>query len=184
MFCIRNESEQNTPRRIFATRVKEARLRRGWKQKQLAARLAEIGYPEISRETIAKIENPESTRADVSISDLFAIAAALDAAPTNLLVPLGDDVPVRVTPGLPPFSAETVRDWVRGKYGIRDYAGLADVDDRTAFITQAPTSELERAMREMGMTADQVEDGIESIRTGVIPWPDGRPKVEKEERIG
>lgn len=181
-----DESEQNTPGHVFSRRVFEARKRHGWHQKDLAARLVEIGYvdetgrPIISRPTLAKIETNDRA---VTIEDLLAIAAALDVAPVHLLVPLEDvephdpELPVtlQVTRGLPAVPTFVARAWIRGvPPALRIAVGVAgarDADTIAAFLSQVPTSEIAAGGRALGLDEDQIADAISGIRTGVIPWP-------------
>lgn len=75
--------------------VKKARRhRRGWTQQQLADAVAEHGGL-LDRATVAKIE---TNRRSVSIDELLLLAAALNVPPPLLLVPLGSEDRVEVTP--------------------------------------------------------------------------------------
>lgn len=170
---MRSESEYLIPRRVFAARVREARRRRGWKQKDLSNRLDEIGY-QLGRATIAKIEDPTRTRADASLEDVLAIAAALDVAPVHLLAPLEDEAVVRITDGLPPASAEIVRDWIRGMAPLRVLVGLPQsVDDVAAFLSQVPEPEFRHVAEVMGLSDNQTDDLLSAVRTreDPDPWP-------------
>jgi transcriptional regulator with XRE-family HTH domain len=184
--------ENTSPREIFARRVREARKRRGWKQQQLADRLAELGYPGLSRATIAKIEDPTSTRSNASLEDVLAIAAALDCAPVHLIAPLEDDDVVQVTPGLPPAKAAMVRDWIRGSSGpLRFALNVVDrnLDDLAAFMSQQPPTWIRRAAAAQGLDQDQIEDTVHALqeagerRTENIAWPSGGPTVERDQII-
>lgn len=76
---VRAKSSHLTPPAIFGRRVGEIRRVRGLSQAELAKRIG------VDRTTLNKIEN--GSRADVSISQLFAFAEALGVAPVHLLTP-------------------------------------------------------------------------------------------------
>lgn len=74
---------------VVAAKVKDLRHSYGWSTDELAARCAEIGYPEISQNVIENIEsgrrrNGERTRS-VTVDELFALAKALQCVPAYLL---------------------------------------------------------------------------------------------------
>jgi transcriptional regulator with XRE-family HTH domain len=185
------------PGRVFARRVYEARKRRGWHQKDLAARLVEIGYvdesgrPILSRATLSKIEKNDRS---VSLEDVLAIAAALDASPVHLIVPREDvephdpEIPVvlQVTRGLPPVPTMMARSWLRGRFALRVALGIADARDAdtiAAFLAQVPTSEIVRGGQALGLDEDQIADALSGIRTGVIPYLSGQPWPDQATRI-
>lgn len=58
-------------------------------------------------------------KADVSLSDVFAYALALDVRPIDLIVPLDDEAPVAVTPSSV-ISARKARAWIRGDALLRE----------------------------------------------------------------
>lgn len=125
------------PRQVFGRRVREARKRRGLRQQDVADRLRDLGHP-IDRSTIAKIERGQS-RADASISDVLAFAAALGVAPVHLIVPTDDEGKVAVTPKRELDVAEARR-WIRG------YMPADDADVR-AYLLEMPESEARHMLR-------------------------------------
>lgn len=134
-----SESEHQRPGQVFARRVKEARKRRGWSQQQLAKRVSEdLGHP-MSRVTVTKIEKGAERAENASISDVLALAAALEIPPVYLLAPREDEQAVAVTPKLE-LPAPEARAWIRG----RPLPG----GDFTAFFAELPTAEQESLMRQ------------------------------------
>jgi hypothetical protein len=108
-----------TPEEL-AARGPAHRARPGISQPELTARLAAIGYP-VSRVAIANIEaagRPESknknrTRGDnATMSDVFAIALALDVPPLLLCIPIGAED--EVTLGALAFRPDLMFEWARG----------------------------------------------------------------------
>jgi transcriptional regulator with XRE-family HTH domain len=93
-----------TPAAIFARRVNEIRQLRGLTQTELARRV------NIDRTTLNKIER--GARGDVSISQLFAFAEALEIAPVYLISPRRTDENVEL--GGRTVSGREARAWVRG----------------------------------------------------------------------
>jgi transcriptional regulator with XRE-family HTH domain len=96
-----------TPAEVFAKRVKEVRQLRAFTQAELARKLS------IDRTTLNKIE--AGTRGDVSISQLFAFAEALDIAPVYLISPHRNAERVELTVGGRVISGREARAWVRGQ---------------------------------------------------------------------
>jgi hypothetical protein len=91
--------------------VKEVRERHPLlpNQDALAKRMEELGQP-IDRSTIGRIENGNRS---VTVDELFVLAAALDVAPMQLVVPLDSEELVAVTP-TERWSAGAVRRWFTG----------------------------------------------------------------------
>jgi hypothetical protein len=85
---------------------------------------------------------------------------------------------MRVTEGLPDFTAATFRDWFRGKIPLRFRLGVGTERDSLAFLNETPDAELRMGARAMGLTDDQAEDALAGIRTGVMPWPTGDPRMK------
>jgi len=95
--------------------VREAREARGLTQRELAQRLTERDY-KTDRTTVVRIETGK--KADVSLSDIFAFALALDVRPIDLVVPLEDEAPIAVTPSSV-ITAKKARAWIRGDALLR-----------------------------------------------------------------
>ena len=119
--------------KVFGQRIKEARNHRGWTQKALAERV-----PLPSRETVTMIE---SGKRQVTIEEWLAIAAALNAPPLHLIVPLNDDALVGI--GNASHPAEHLREWIRGLLPLNP-GSRRDVVD---FLAEWPDSELEADAR-------------------------------------
>lgn len=105
------EPSTATPVGTIARRVRELRARRGWTAAEPGEELHTRHGLKWDRFTVTKLENGH--RQNVTVTELLALASALDVAPVNLLVPL-DDSPYQVTPTRTE-SADTVRAWVRGE---------------------------------------------------------------------
>jgi transcriptional regulator with XRE-family HTH domain len=101
----RAKRSQLTPARVFGQRLRELREQRRWNQGDLAART------DIHRTAVNKVER--GSRSDVSISQLFSIALALDTSPINLLTPSDPDTKIEL-PGGRVVSGADFRAWVRG----------------------------------------------------------------------
>jgi hypothetical protein len=77
--------------------------------------------------------------ANVSVAELFALAAALNIGPAHLLTPV-DDSELVSAPGVPELRADNLRAWVRGMLPL-DWREWAD------FLRAWPDSELRRELR-------------------------------------
>jgi transcriptional regulator with XRE-family HTH domain len=141
---LSDESEL-TPEEVFAMRVREARKRRGWTQKQLADRLTEIGYP-TERTTVVKIE-AGGRRSNAPISDVFAFAVAFGVSPVHLLVPLDDEAEVRIVGVAEPMKAPAARAWIRGRLLLPDA-------DTVAYLSEFPVS-ARRALIDRALTSSE-----------------------------
>lgn len=73
--------------------VLELRKRAGWTQVDLSKRLEEIGH----RILPTGLQRLENGKRRVDPDDLVALAMVLDVAPITLLLPLGDEQPVKLT---------------------------------------------------------------------------------------
>jgi transcriptional regulator with XRE-family HTH domain len=75
---------------LVAANVQAVRMRHGWSGRELAARCADIGAPELTASVIANIESgrrdPDGhRRRDLSIDEVLTLSLALDAHPAELL---------------------------------------------------------------------------------------------------
>ncbi|MEU3945433.1 helix-turn-helix domain-containing protein [Streptomyces sp. NPDC029526] len=123
------------PTAVIARRVRELRRRHGWTAADLGIRLSERGM-KWDRFTVANLEN--GRRQNVTVVELLALAAVLDVAPVNLLVPLGSE-PYQVTPDRTE-DADSVRAWVRGEQPLLG----ADPAAVRTFYAEAPLEDLRR----------------------------------------
>ena len=106
-----------TPTESVVMRVREVAKRRGLSVRELADRL----------EPIAPQLNPQAVLANllagrrkaVDVSELFALAMALDVAPVHLMAPIDDEWSIDVGGGRP-CDATAVRNWVRGINPLED----------------------------------------------------------------
>lgn len=101
---------------------------RGWTAKDLAARCAAIGVPEITTAVIANIETGRrdkdgARRRDVTVDELLTLAYALEMPPVLLFLPVSGDEALQVTPELD-MDAMTAVAWVTG-----DEADMARIFD-------------------------------------------------------
>lgn len=130
---VSTESEHASTWEVFARRVKAVREGRGWTQKQLAARLTEIGFP-TDRVTIHKIESGGTRARNVPLREALAIAAALELAPVHLFAPLEDEAMVAVTE-TDVVPAAHLRDWIRG-------GSVLPGHNKRRYLAEMPESEL------------------------------------------
>jgi len=126
----------------------------------------------MSRVTVTKIEKGTERAENASISDVLALAAALDVAPVHLLTPREDELTLAITPKLK-VEAPTARSWIRG-------AGLLPGGDPAAFFAQMPLEEqrllmrtyLERGLDPIGraLMAEKIEGLVTDERIEDIVW--------------
>ena len=95
------------------------RQRRGWTARDLAARCASLGAPQITHTVITNLETgrpgPDGRRRrDVTVDELLIFAAALDVPPLYLLTPLTGDCVIAVTQSLLMDGLEASR-WLAGE---------------------------------------------------------------------
>lgn len=100
-----------TPSKVFARRLKRLRDRRGWTQDELAEMLAEVGWSQVDRVQISKIET--GTRR-VSLDEAVMIAWALSVPPALLYLPLGEADDVALAPEVV-VHPDLARQWVIGQ---------------------------------------------------------------------
>jgi len=80
----------------LANGIRRYRQERRMSTQQLADRTAELGMP-IQRSVLANLEN--GRRGSVSVAELLILAAALGAAPIDLLYPVGLEEQIEMLPG-------------------------------------------------------------------------------------
>ena len=113
---------------VLARRVEQVRKARGLTQRDVAERLAELGVS-MHQTAIAKIENGKRK---VTVEDALLLAAALDAPPVTLFLPLADNIDMAL--GNMTLSSGQMRAWARG------FSQLPGRDSRP-YLTQIPDSE-------------------------------------------
>jgi hypothetical protein len=172
---------------VIAAHLKRLRARRELTVKDLAARCADLGAPELTANVLTNIE---VRRRDVSADELLILALALDVAPVHLLTP-----PRRSTTGLAVTATvaadpETAELWMRGDVallasGAMDYLDYAaeragpnprGATDHAAAVLRARTTGLvaqyeAEAQQFLGKVRQQVSDLVtyleESVTNGV-----------------
>jgi len=132
---------------VFRRRIRQEREDRGWLQEDLAERLNDLGgwASGWERSKIAKIENGQR---QVSLDEVFLFAAALNLPPPLLLLPLGSEDHVEVTPkseihphlalewlaGDEPLCTTRryvigLKEWEKNSIAIRSYRALRNLQD-------------------------------------------------------
>jgi len=146
---------------VFRSQVVTLRKKRGWGQKELAARLSELGFTGWSQSKVAKLEQGRLRRS-VVLEDWLAIAAALGVTPVHLLFP-GDE-PIRLTPD--DSGQELVRTPLELLQWSRGYAPLFREDH--VYWTERPEAErivltrnVEWGLELMGRLAQATSDADE-----------------------
>src|SRR5262249_20286042 len=123
-----------------------------------------------------------NTRANAPIEDVLALAAALDVAPIHLIVPVNDEATISVASKLADVPARIAREWVGGRAPLRHTLGIALTPAAVAtLLAEQPEEWIRRAARAMGLTDDQQEDTIWSLRQGKPAWSAGRPTVTRQQ---
>jgi transcriptional regulator with XRE-family HTH domain len=160
--------------RVFARRLKEARNRRGWSQRELAEHVTAAGYP-LSRVVVTKIEEGGERAENASIGELLALAVVLGVAPVHLLDPHEDDYPDETEfPATPERAvpSATGQAWLRG-------AELLPDGDFGAFFAAMPKRQQEAVLRghleaglpsiERALLAEQTSERVEELRRQLLP---------------
>jgi transcriptional regulator with XRE-family HTH domain len=124
-----------TPTEVVAKRVAEIRRRRGWSQEELARRLRSRGFTGMDRSILSKLETGE--RRDVSVAEVFALAAALETQVLSLAIPGGEDE-VEVAPTTEPLTRSSLRGWMTGWEPLPG-AGL---EEREHYVEDLPREEV------------------------------------------
>jgi transcriptional regulator with XRE-family HTH domain len=107
------------PSEVFAEQMRIQRERKGWTQKQLAARLAKLGFL-VHQTTIGKWEAGERR---ISLDEALAISAALDVGPAHMVagsylgVTFGPPS-IALSTKTAPVSPRQMRMWVRGQQAL------------------------------------------------------------------
>jgi len=130
----RKRNHPGSTRQVYPRRLRGIRTKRGWTQKRLAEELDRIAFP-MNRATIAKIE---SGKRPMEVSELVALATALDVTPAALFLPL-DPGSVALTDGVT-VDAATAATWVAGDAPL-------DAANAATYALESPKVHLELAMR-------------------------------------
>jgi transcriptional regulator with XRE-family HTH domain len=146
------------------------RTRKGWTQKQLAARLAKLGFV-VHQTTVGKWEAGERR---ISLDEALAISVALDVDPGHMLAGSYSDVEfsqpsIALSPQTPPVSARQMRMWVRGQQPVwgqdekRYYTEVGP--DEWRAIQRPGVPGLVRAVQELldAFVDDELEAALELV---------------------
>ncbi|WP_369184127.1 helix-turn-helix domain-containing protein [Streptomyces sp. Y1] len=134
-----------------ALRVKEARNRRGWTMKQLAAACHDVGATKLTAPVLANIETGRRDangvrRRELSIDEVVALAVALDISPMHLLGLPEEAEPgttVLLTPEVSVSDGELLMEWFCGQ------KALPQSDSRQFYSTaiqRRPASDSQQAL--------------------------------------
>jgi transcriptional regulator with XRE-family HTH domain len=106
-------TQQLTPHRVVAERMKDLRKKRGWSAAHLASELQHEGIP-WDRSIVASFEL--GRRASVTVEELLGLAYVLGVSPLHLLVPPDQQGKVEFYAVTPEGSTPVpeVLDWMRG----------------------------------------------------------------------
>jgi transcriptional regulator with XRE-family HTH domain len=149
------------PSEAFAEQMRIQRERKGWSQKQLAARLAKLGF-DVHQTTIGKWEAGERR---ITLDEALAISVALDVSPAHMVAGsyLGGAfgrASIGLTANTDPVSPREMRMWVRGQ------RPLWGQDEKRYYTEVAPDEWV--AMQRAGVTTL-----LRSVQELVDAWADG-----------
>jgi transcriptional regulator with XRE-family HTH domain len=107
------------PSEVFAEQMRIQRDRRGWTQRQLAARLSKLGL--VVHQT--KIGKWESGERRITLDEALAISVALDVSPAHMIAGSYSDggrrdPAIALSAATAPVSARQMRMWVRGQQSL------------------------------------------------------------------
>src|SRR5581483_5246823 len=161
-----------TPDRTTANQVQTLRQRQRLSQRQLAERLSELGAP-FTQAAVARLESGRTR--NLSISDLFALAAALNVAPVHLLANSFDqnDVPIV---GQTKLSPRHARDWIRGHRPLPD-------SDEHAYAEQVAAEEhdIYRTLPALYLLKAWISDLEEATTAGDLAYGEHALNVIQEQ---
>ena len=84
---------------IAARRIREARTKRGWTVKALAARCADAGAIHLTAAVITNLETRRRPGREITTEELLALAWVLEVPPVQLMTPVGGGEVLEVVPG-------------------------------------------------------------------------------------
>jgi transcriptional regulator with XRE-family HTH domain len=164
---------------VFAKRLQEIRQNRGWSQQQLAERMNELGFINMDRSTILKIEQaarPEKrsrtgrgiTPRKVSLEEAVGFAVALGVSPLELLLSPALGALVQVAPRVVLWNS-LVLGWLTGIVPLR----REDVDEYERF--QHTTRQIEVLWAQGSL--DHIEDTLDPDPDDDRPWAAERERL-------
>lgn len=186
------ENEPPLVGEVFARRLREARNARRWTQQDLVGRLAELDAA-MDRTVLARIEKGQR---DVRLEEAVALAAALDVALVNLILPIeGDRLHQPVDESLKPLRGRAkrrgplvrltkglavnqvkARRWARGELPL-DPANFRSYRDQTADLTvsdeELPAAE-RSAIREENLREMRKRGMLDPAPAELSPTKSGR----------
>jgi transcriptional regulator with XRE-family HTH domain len=156
------------PSEMFAEQMRIQRERKGWTQKQLATRLAKLGFL-VHQTTIGKWEAGERR---ITLDEALAISVALDVGPAHMLAGSYLDVTfnrpsIALSPKTAPVSARQMRMWVRGQQT------LWGQDEKRYYTEVAPDEWV--AMQRAG-----VRELVDAVQELVDAWADDDRESARE----
>lgn len=133
----------------IAAGVRTERQARGWSARELSDRLRAAGLDGWDRQIVANLEN--GRRGSVSVSELLVLAYVLAVPPVMLILPLGREDSVRITPKVtvhphlalkwiegdePPMTSDRlgidVATWNRNSWPLAAWRNLSETQEVAA----------------------------------------------------
>ena len=116
---VRRQQSTKRPSEVFAEQIRLQRGRKGWTQKQLAARLAKLGFV-VHQTTIGKWEAGERR---ISLDEALAISVALDVGPVHMIAGSYSDAAftrptIVLSSKSTAVSPRQMRMWLRGQLAL------------------------------------------------------------------
>lgn len=101
------------PNEVFGVQLRAVREARGWSQRELLRRLAELGVDMDP----ATLHRTETHQRGLALNEALALAAALEVSPLHLIVPTAREATVEIAPKVV-VSATNARRWVTGQWPL------------------------------------------------------------------
>jgi transcriptional regulator with XRE-family HTH domain len=153
-------------RTVIAQQVAAIRKRRRWTQGELADQLSDLGWGNLSRAAIAKIE---TEKRGVSAEELVALAAALNVSPVNLCVPDNPGEPVEISPTIR-VPAQRASAWF-----LRDEPIVASKEKEDQFYSEIAPDEWGRQKNQLVRELSAVFEHI----IWISRWPHGEHEADQ-----
>lgn len=166
-------TEAVSPGELIAQRVRKYRDQQNWSQRQLAERMTDLGFP-INRVTLAKIEGGGVRAKNVSVEELFALAAALSVPPLALVLSLEEGSPLAVTRDIE-INPLYALNWITGR------TPFGRPNDQGQMIKDANTRVWNESQRPLRL-CEQLNDLTRKASRAAARIGDMRPEVDQEAR--